>query len=230
MPLLTPARRQGAEILDDPATPPAIRERSMRDLPRSNALLGGAHALLAELRRVLPTLGPRATLLDVGTGLADLPARAARLARRHGVALTTIGCDGSELLLRLGRARVTHAACGHALALPFADRSVDVVTCSQVLHHFAHDDAVTLLRELHRVARRAVIVSDLRRHWIAAAGFWLASFPLGFHRVTRHDGVVSVLKGFTPGELAVLSAEAGAPGARVRRRVAFRLTASWGVA
>ena len=26
------------------------------------------------------------------------------------------------------------------------------------------------------------------------AGFWLVSFPLGFHGITRHDGVLSVLR------------------------------------
>src|SRR5206468_3339755 len=62
-------------------------------------------------------------------------------------------------------------------------------------------DALNLLREMNRVARARVIVSDLRRSWLAAAGLWIVSFPLGFHAVSRHDGVVSVMRGFTPNEL-----------------------------
>ena len=54
-----------------------------------------------------------------------------------------------------------------------------------------------MLRELTAWRARRVIVSDLRRSWLAACGFWLVSWPLGFHPVTRHDGVVSVLRGFT---------------------------------
>ena len=77
--MLVPTRRRGSEILDDPATDPAIRERSLRDVRRSNLLLGGLRAALAEVTRVLPSLGPRGTLLDVGTGLADIP-----LAPLHG--------------------------------------------------------------------------------------------------------------------------------------------------
>src|SRR5690349_3171878 len=69
--MLAPRRRRGFEYLDDPSTPPAVRERSLHDVRVSNTLLGGTHAVLAELRRILPTLGKRATLLDVGTGLAD---------------------------------------------------------------------------------------------------------------------------------------------------------------
>ena len=62
---------------------------------------------------------------------------------------------------------------GDALALPFATDSVDVVTCSQVLHHFEQGDSLRLLGELTRVARRRVIVAELRRSRTAAAGLWL---------------------------------------------------------
>ena len=80
---------------------------------------------------------------------------------------------------------------------------------------------------MDRVARVRVVVSDLRRSWIAAAGLWLVSFPLGFHAVSRHDGVVSVLRGFTPEELADTVSEAVAQKPVVRRRRGFRVTASW---
>ena len=69
--------------------------------------------------------------------------------------------------------------------------------------------------------------AQLRRNWIAAGGFWIASFPLGFHRVTRHDGVLSVLRGYTRDELsnAVFSAVGVRP--VVHQRLGFRITTSW---
>jgi len=81
--------------------------------------------------------------------------------------------------------------------------------------------------EMNRVARVRVIVSDLRRSWIAAAGLWIASFPLRFHAVSRHDGVVSVMRGFTPEELGDTVREAVARKTVVHRRRAFRVTTSW---
>jgi SAM-dependent methyltransferase len=221
---LTPGRRRGFEYLDDPAVARDVRLRSQRDVVRSNTLLGGARALMRELRRALPA-GGEATLLDVGTGLADLPRRAARLAGQRGVTLTTIGCDASAPLLEAARGALTHAVCADALALPFRTASVDLVVCSQLLHHFERDDAIRLVREMRRVARRAVIVSDLRRSWIAMAGFWLVSFPLRFHPVTRHDGALSVLRGFTAAELADIVSRGAGGEARVRRHAGFRLTA-----
>jgi SAM-dependent methyltransferase len=116
---------------------------------------------------------------------------------------------------------------GDATALPFADRSVDVVMCSQTLHHFDDAAATSVLRELDRVARRRVIVSDLRRSWLAAAGLWIASFPLGFHPVSRHDGVVSIMRGYAGDELRRLVTTSIGRAPDVRRRMGWRVTATW---
>lgn len=223
-------RREAREVLDDVACDPALRERSLADVARANRLLGGKRAVLAELRAALPelrTLGRDATLLDVGTGLADIPAAARGLAARHGVTLHIVGVDAAESLLRASMPRLDAAACADALALPFASGSIDVVTCSQVLHHFPPADAVALLAELHRVARLRVIVSDLRRNWLAAGGLWVVSFAMGFHPVSRADGMLSVLKGFTPSELASLVQSATGRRPRVAQRLGWRLTTSW---
>ena len=127
--------------------------------------------------------------------LADIPI-CARLAESKSVRVTTYSVDQAETLARLAARVLDGSTCGDARCLPFADASVDVVICSQVLHHFEDAELDVVLAELHRVARRAVIVSDLRRSWFAAAGFWLVTWPMGFHAVTRHDGATSVLRGF----------------------------------
>jgi hypothetical protein len=223
-------RRRGVEHLDDPACDPAVRAQSLGDVAQANRFLGGTRAVIAELEDALHGLagrGGRPTLLDVGTGLGDIPARMRATAARAGVGLETIGLDVVPSLAAASRGRVSHAVCGDALALPVADRSVDVVLCSQLLHHFEHTDATRLLRELDRVARVRVIVSDLRRSTAAAAGLWLASFPMRFHRVSRHDGVVSVMRGFTPTELAELVHEAVGVRPEVKRRLGWRVTTSW---
>ena len=224
---LTPARRDGVEILDGEGLDPRVVERSMSDVARANTLFGGASALLAELEPVFYNLSADATLLDVGTGLGDIPARAKARARAHGIELRAFGVDVAPELAAASAGRVDAAVCADGLRLPFADASVDVVTCSQVLHHFRGASGAALLRELSRVARVRVVVSDLRRSWMAAAGLWIASFPLLFHPISRHDGVVSVLRGFTPDELRRTVADAVGQTPRVCRRFAFRVTTSW---
>jgi hypothetical protein len=223
---LTPPRHGGAEHLDDPALGDATMLRSLTDISRSNCLFGGKRAALRALASIFPTLPRDATLLDVGTGLGDIPHAAQRAALRYGVRLSTIGLD-SAAPLTVARHVTSYAVCADALRLPLMDRSVDVAMCSQVLHHFQGDAAATVVRELNRVARHAVIVCDLRRSWIAAAGFWLASFPLRFHPVTRHDGVVSVLRAYTVTELQETVDHAIGVRPAVERDLGFRITASW---
>ena len=228
--MLTPPRRRGVEHLEEPGVDPALVRRSLSDVARANVLFGGTRAVLAEVDHALKRTRSRqsaVTLLDVGTGVGDIPARIIQLARRRGVALITFGLDESETLAAATRPLLTASVRGNALALPFADGSVDIVTCSQVLHHFPDAEAVGVIREMNRVARMRVIISDLRRSWLAAAGIWLASFPLGFHPVSRHDGVVSVMRGYTTTELSRLITGTIGRTPDVRRRLGFRVTASW---
>jgi 2-polyprenyl-3-methyl-5-hydroxy-6-metoxy-1,4-benzoquinol methylase len=222
-----PARARGREILDDPETPADIRARAMRDVGRSNRLFGGTRAVLRELRAIAAELPSRVRLVDVGTGLGDIPAAAQDAMARRGVSVETIGVDASESLLRESRRRLQGVVAGDARRLPLADGSADVVICSQVLHHFFDDDLKLLLAELDRVSRGWVIVSDLQRSWLAAGGFWLASSALRFHEVTRVDGMTSVLRGFQPSELESMVRSATGVTPTVRGGVFWRLTARW---
>jgi SAM-dependent methyltransferase len=223
----TPPRRYDSELLDDPTVDEALVTRSISDIVRSNTIFRGTKAVLSELIPVFSTLPYQATLLDVGTGMGDIPRTAQRIAARYGVSLRTIGLDAGPLLVHNALPQLSHGVCGDALRLPFANRSIDVVMCSQVLHHFRDEAALTVLREMNRIARVAVLVSDLRRSWMAAAGFWLASFPLMFHPVTRHDGVVSVMRGFTASELADTIQSAVGIRPAIHQRLGFRLTTRW---
>ncbi|MGH7663330.1 MAG: methyltransferase domain-containing protein [Gemmatimonadaceae bacterium] len=230
--LLTPPRVRGIEYLDDPTMSAEIQRRSLADVARANHLLGGSSAVIAELVPALNRMKGRggtreATLLDVGTGIGDIPARAREVAAAHGVRLTTVGLDGSEALVAAARARAGIAVRGCATRLPFPDHSVEFVTCSQVVHHFDDRKAADVIRELDRVARGRVIISDIRRSWAAAAGIWMVSFPLGFHAVSRHDGVVSVMRGFTAPELRDLIHDVIGFHPVVCERRGFRITASW---
>ena len=230
--MFTPTRRRGHEILDDPSINPALAARSLRDVALANMLFGGRRAIVRELRALFATSSRPAslTLVDVGTGLGDIPAAAQRVARERSCALTTIGVELDLSLATAAKRACTCAVAASAMSLPFANGSVDIVTCSQVLHHFDGDEAVQLLRECARVARRVVVIGELRRSWLAVAGLWTTSFVLGFHPVSRHDGVVSILRGYTREELAALIERATGARAVVRHALGWRVTATWSAA
>lgn len=219
-------------MLDDPSTDPALAIRSLRDVALANRLFGGRRTIVRAVHRVLarePACGARApaVLLDIGTGLGDIPNAAQRMAASMHRQLNTIGLERIAPLSSIASLNCDLMLTGDALALPFATNSVDVITCSQVLHHFEGQDAEQLLRECHRVARTAVIIGDLRRSWLAVGGFWLSSFLLGFHPVSRHDGVVSIKRGYTTTELNTLIEQATGSRPTVSRALGWRVTATW---
>jgi 2-polyprenyl-3-methyl-5-hydroxy-6-metoxy-1,4-benzoquinol methylase len=217
------------ELLDDPRADAAVVVASLRDIARINRLFGGAAAAAARIDEFLGTVpaGSTVSLLDVGTGSGDIPRAAAVVAARRGVTLRVIGLErilaAAREAERGGNAAVL---VGDGGRLPFAARSVDLVLCAKVLHHLPGAAGNQLLREMDRVARLGVVVADIRRSAVAAAGIWLASFPMQLHPVTRRDGVISVFRGFKGSELEGICADAGIA-ARVKRHPGWCLTAAW---
>ena len=223
----TPARQRGVEILDDPRTPDRDRRLAMRYLTASNSLFGARTAVAGALRDAIADVRDPALVLDVGTGMGDIAGRVAELLRTAGTKAHSIGLDLYPSHIEEARHFIDFGVVGDALTLPLADDSIDIVVCSQVLHHFFDADVVKLIRELHRVSRRWVVISDLRRSRTAARAFGVAARLLRFPEITRLDGIQSVMRGFTDAELGHWVLTATGVRAEVRRSRFWRLTATW---
>jgi hypothetical protein len=224
-----PGRLVGAiELMDLADADPAELHRALRDLARINRWFGGARLVLRHLAPFLRGRGTPVRMLDVGTGFADVPRAIARWARRQGLSVTIEGLDHHDRILALAR-----EACApypeirlrqaDALSLPYPEGSFEVALASLLLHHMEAGEQVRLLRELYRVARRAVLVNDLRRGSWPFLATWMSLHVLSPSRLIRHDGPLSVRRAFLPGELLALAREAGWEHARVSRHAFFRL-------
>ena len=204
------------EVLDQLAAEPEHLDEELWDLRMFN-LFTGARWLVQECVRhsILRRPEQKAwTLLDVATGSADIPRHLVHWARRQGVALRVTATDLSDTTLEQARQRCSaypeiQLARSDMRSLSESDESFDLVTCSQALHHLGSEDVVCALREMHRVARQAVIASDV---WRSRAGYWAVWFGvhvLPVSRAARHDGPVSMLNGFRVWELRELGRQAG---------------------
>jgi SAM-dependent methyltransferase len=218
----------GAELLDDPAADPATVAQSLRNIARANHWFGGAAAVRFGLGRTLGRIHPGQTLslLDLGTGLGDLPCVAKAWGAKRGIRIIPIGLELNRAAAALARGSGLAIALGCAGTPPIRDKSVDVVLVSQLAHHLSPDSVIHLFRTCDRLARHAVIIADLRRHALAAPSFWCGARLLGFDAVTLADGVTSIRRGFSRRELLDLMAHAGVQG-EVDQRRGFRLVATW---
>lgn len=209
-------RRIEPELLD--GAPDGVAAQNLRELTFLNRWFGG-HAILRRTLGAVLAPGEAATIVDVGAASGDM----ARVARAAFPRATVICLDWQLRNLKLAP---SPRLVADAFALPLADKSVDVVMMSLFLHHFPDAQVVELLAGFRRVARRAVIVQDLERHWIAERFLPATRWLFGWSDIVLHDGPVSVRAAFTAGELTALARSAGAEQPEVRAHgLAFRLSA-----
>jgi ubiquinone/menaquinone biosynthesis C-methylase UbiE len=229
-------RRLQSELMDDPAIDAREHHHALAGLERINSLSMIARQLWSRIRTDAQTVRPEAlTLLDLATGSGDVPIAIAKHARRDGHTLHVTGVDISPRAgeLAAARAKSRGIAWRSIVAdvtrepLPVETASVDVATCSLFLHHLKEDDIVRTLRELKRVARRRVLITDLRR---CRAGWWAAQIAgrtLTRSRVVRVDAVRSVEGSLTPRELERLARDGGLQDCRIQPMWPYRMLLDW---
>ncbi|MDT8369354.1 MAG: methyltransferase domain-containing protein [Longimicrobiales bacterium] len=230
-----PPRLELDELIDAKGHDADELADSLRQVAWVDRLLGGERGVRGALTRIgvgaSTRNGPERarTLLDVGAGNGRVVERLARwVGDASGEPPRVIALDQHPEIVAVGARERPHLAWVRAdgTRLPLRDASVDLSICVLTLHHLDREGAIALLRELARVTRTAVLVSDLERsrlHWIGAR--LLAATVWRGNRLTREDGPTSVLRAWTADELRALLAEAGMPGADVRRHLPWRLVA-----
>lgn len=228
MSFLVPDRRPSRELLDDLDLEPEDMARSLADLELVNAALGSARLLARRMRRAAAG-GTRSTVLDVGAGSGGVARSLAAALNHEGVEAAVVAIDLQWRHLAVGRGQAggeaLPAAAADVFALPFAARSVDWVVSTLLVHHFSPEENVRLLRELARVARRGLLLLDLRRHRLPLLFISLAGRIAFQSRASVADGPASVRQAYTREEAEAFAARA-LPGARVESVFPFRLLIS----
>jgi ubiquinone/menaquinone biosynthesis C-methylase UbiE len=190
--------------MDAPSVDPHQLRKSLRYIRWINRLLGYTRATLWHLNRFSAGWKPgeTITMLDVATGSADIPRTILQWAKTRGFDVRIVGLDRHS--------QTIDAACGFAddpsidfvqadaLDLPFASDSFDYALTSMFLHHLSDDDAVRVLSEMSRVARRGIIAADLIRTKRAYA--WITLLTGLANPMVRHDARVSVRQAFSKSE------------------------------
>lgn len=212
------------ELLDGPLDDPASLDGNLRDLARVNRWLGGVSLSSKAIEALAPSAAVL-TMLDVGTGGADIPFALLERARRTGRSLTVTAVDSRTEVVaaalrvnpQLGNTRGLILETGDGLSLGFPNGSFDIAHCSLVVHHLEPDVAVAMIREMGRVARMGIVINDLDRSRLDLLGAQVLARAATRNPYTRNDGPVSVQRAYRVPEIAQLLRRAGLRPIRIFR-------------
>ena len=203
------------EHFDSPARTPAEIAAGYRELARVNRLCRLDDPYTRVMSRWLGAKNCRElSILDVGAGDGWLGGAMDQFAERLDWKWRVTNLDLNSIPLQLNSS--SRNVAGSVVALPFAVNSFDIVIASQMTHHLANDaEVIQHFREAHRVARRAVFITDMQRSVFLYAMLWIMLRILRLTPTMRADGLLSVKRSWTRRELIDLAARAGLSGATV---------------
>jgi len=222
-------RSSELEYIDTGSYTPEEYEACISELQVVNRWMGDAHALKQTLLKDVARNSLREfSVLDVGAGSGELLRVAASWARETGRRFKGVGLElnerSAQAILEESKAfpEITSVRAD-ALRLPFANAEFDYVMCSLFTHHFRDEEVVHLLREMNRATRRRIFVIDLHRDPVPYFLYTTLGKLVLKNRLIRHDGALSILRGFKPRELLNLAFAAGLRNVAVEHHFPARL-------
>lgn len=219
------SRSLAEEQMDDPALPEAVYTRVLHDLAQVNSVTLARRPTLGFLGR-LPRQATPLRILDVGFGDGDMLRAIARWAARREIPVALTGVDLNPRSIAAASPR-TPAELGIRYLTgdyqSLGGEGWDVIISSLVAHHMSPAQLIAFLRFMEKEAARGWFVNDLHRHSLAWLGYPVLARLMGWHRIVREDGQLSIARSYRPAEWPPLLAAAQINDARVFRAFPFRL-------
>lgn len=195
------------EHMDDPAFDETRRLRLVNALDRHSRFFGSYDRFFTVLAPLLA--GGPSTVLDLASGHGGFAIALAHAFPRHRVISSDVRPEYVEIARRAACAAgapVEHRVLdAFRLDESLAPGEIDVITCTQSLHHFGAGGACLLAAEALRHARRGICFIDLARSASLLAALAAVAAVSERDPAFLHDATVSVRKAFVPEELALLA-------------------------
>lgn len=193
------------EIIDDLELSDPLIIENLKDMEFLNRWLGYNKRLIGGINRVKKKYGKswkerKILIADLGCGSGDALRYMGDWMKRMKYDCQLIGVDGNEAIIDYGRKRSLNYPqiqyCVRDILLEDHEGNhYDVISLNNVCHHFSDCEMIHMLKKL-KCSCRTMIINDLHRHYLAYWGIKLLSTVCRFSPLTKHDGPLSVRKGF----------------------------------
>lgn len=205
-------RSDQAEIMDDVQFGGPEMRRLLDDLKKINKWLGGNNITINGIQKLLgqyPKDKPL-VILDIGCGDGALLRKCADFAKKNQIELRGIGLDFNTNILKVAKEQSRDYPNIKFLNVDvFSDNYIipecDIALYTLFLHHFDDEEVVDLVNMVLKKTRLGCVINDLHRSRIAFILFKFISFFFIKSDTAKHDGLVSIAKGFKKKELIDIS-------------------------
>ena len=200
------------ELMDRPQPVSAELERDLENIRELNRWFG-SYALISLFLSRWIKAGARLRIVDLATGSGDIPRLIAEYGRKVGAQLRIDALDRQSATLEIAKklsARYPEITFVEGNLLEWdATEPYDLVLCTLALHHFSDHDAVCVLKRCRELSRNFVLVSDLRRGWLATVGVHLLTATMFREPMSKYDARLSAARAFSFSEMNQLALRAG---------------------
>jgi 2-polyprenyl-3-methyl-5-hydroxy-6-metoxy-1,4-benzoquinol methylase len=210
--LNTKYRTDDPEIMDDFALEGEILRDALDKIAKINQLLGGNKLTLQGIQNLINKVAQdkEVTIADIGCGNGDMLRSLADYASNNNLNFKLIGIDANQFTINHAKELSKHYPniryqCEDIFDEKFKDLKYDIVLCTLTLHHFKDNEIIKLLEVFYNNATIGIVINDLQRSAIAYRLFQGLCFVFRLNKMSKEDGLVSILRGFKKEELEVFS-------------------------
>lgn len=226
---LVPVRLEQIELLDQGIGTLHDVRQNLYEMWYMNKLFGGVRAVTQRLyTRLLKNKTPM-WVADLGIGSGRLGREISDWASQNRIDVNMLLIDISSRHLAVASEIISDRENidliqADALKLPFANKEIDYFVSSLFMHHFEPDMVTKLLSDLYQSVRHGIIMSDLTRSSLSLFGFRMIQPVIARHYLTKHDGLLSIRRAYTPAELLQLAHHAGIKNVHIYQDYPWQMT------
>jgi 2-polyprenyl-3-methyl-5-hydroxy-6-metoxy-1,4-benzoquinol methylase len=224
----TQYRTQEAEIMDDFSLQGEELREALDQIARINQLLGGNKVTLEGIKKVIPSNKTETiTIADIGCGNGDMLRMLSDFAQKNKLDFKLIGIDANEFTINYAK-KLSVAypnidyQCVDIFSEDFKTLKFDIIVCTLTLHHFTNEQILNIITTFRDNAKTGIIINDLHRSKLAYRLFELICFIFKLNRMSRQDGLISILRGFKKNELEEFSKKLNLKNYNINWKWAFR--------
>jgi len=225
---ITRYRSTKHEIMDDLSMEGETLRKTLDQIAGINRLLGGNKTTISGLISLLNTVPDEGilTIADLGCGNGEMLRMVADHGRKTNRNFRLIGIDANDYTISYARRLSAAYPEISYVKMDVLDEALgkmefDIVLATLFLHHFTGDEIIRLLKKLINRVSTGIVINDLHRCRRAYYLFRLISIFIP-NPMVRHDGAVSVLRGFKRNEFIKIQEQLAGTSSTLKWVWAFR--------